>query len=159
MSNDEVMIAGTLAGWKGAVERADKFFAGLNSEDLVKQVVPGRNRLIYLLGHLTATHERMIVLLGLGERAHPEFDAIFLSSPDKASELPSIEVLRSAWLEVNKKLNEGIARLSASDWVAKHSAVSEEDFAKDPLRNRLSILLSRTNHLSYHLGQTALFSK
>ena len=29
-------------------------------------------------------------------------------------------------------------------------------FAKDPLRNRFSILLSRTNHLSYHLGQAVL---
>jgi hypothetical protein len=27
------------------------------------------------------------------------------------------------------------------------------------LRNRLAILLSRTNHLAYHLGQTALRPK
>jgi hypothetical protein len=35
-------------------------------------------------------------------------------------------------------------------------SVSEEDFAKDTSRNRFSILLSRTNHLSYHLGQAVL---
>ena len=46
--------------------------------------------------------------------------------------------------------------MSSSDWVQRHSAVSEEDFAKDASRNRFSILLSRTNHLSYHLGQAVL---
>jgi hypothetical protein len=33
------------------------------------------------------------------------------------------------------------------------TSVSEEDFAKDASRNRFAVLLSRTNHLSYHLGQ------
>jgi hypothetical protein len=53
----------------------------------------------------------------------------------------------------------GFASLSASEWLQKHTAVSEEEFAKDPLRNRFAILLSRTNHLAYHLGQTALVPK
>jgi hypothetical protein len=46
--------------------------------------------------------------------------------------------------------------MSPSDWLQRHSAVSEEEFAKDPSRSRFSILLSRTNHLSYHLGQAVL---
>jgi len=50
-------------------------------------------------------------------------------------------------------LFEGFASLSAVDWLKKHGAVSEEDFLKEPLRNRLAILLSRTNHLAYHLGR------
>jgi hypothetical protein len=56
-------------------------------------------------------------------------------------------------------LFERFASLSAADWLKKHGAVSEEDFLKEPLRNRLAILLSRTNHLTYHLGQTALRPK
>jgi hypothetical protein len=44
--------------------------------------------------------------------------------------------------------------MSWSDWVQRHSAVSEEDFAKDA-----SIPLSRMNHLSYHLGQAVLGRK
>jgi hypothetical protein len=46
--------------------------------------------------------------------------------------------------------------MSWSDWLQRHTAVSEEDFAKDTSRNRFAILLSRTNHLSYHLGQAVL---
>ena len=41
----------------------------------------------------------------------------------------------------------------------KHTAVSDEDFAANPLRNRLSVLLSRTRHLAYHIGQIALAPK
>jgi len=45
------------------------------------------------------------------------------------------------------------------EWFAKHSAVSAEDFAKEPHRNKLNILVNRTNHHSYHLGQTRLSLK
>jgi len=45
------------------------------------------------------------------------------------------------------------------DWAQRHAVVSEEDFAKDPSRNRFAVLLSRTNHLSYHLGQAVLAVK
>ena len=49
--------------------------------------------------------------------------------------------------------------MSWSDWLQWHAAVSEEHFAKDTSRNRFAILLSRTNHLSYHLGQAVLALK
>jgi hypothetical protein len=101
----------------------------------------------------------MLPLLGLGERLHPEFDVAFVSNPDKSrAGIPSHEQVRRAWnvVIVNAELWKGFEKMSWSDWVQRHSAVSEEDFAKDPLRNRFSILLSRTNHLSYRLGQAVL---
>jgi hypothetical protein len=126
----------------------------------MKEVAPGKNRLIYLWGHLTAVHDRMLPLLGFGERLHPEFDVLFLSNPDKTiPELPPVKEIKSAWNEVNGRLLTGFASLSPSEWLEKHTSVSEEEFAKDPLRNRFAVLLSRTNHLAFHLGQTALVPK
>jgi hypothetical protein len=160
MTNEEMFLAVALNGWKGNIERADKMFSGLSEEELLKEVAPGKNRLIYLWGHLTAVHDTMLPLLGFGRRRHPEFDVAFISNPDKTQAgVPSVEQVREAWKEVNARLFEGFASLSAADWLKKHAAVSEEDFLKEPLRNRLAILLSRTNHLAYHLGQTALRSK
>jgi hypothetical protein len=160
MTNEELFLAVALNAWKGNIERADKMFSGLSEEELLKEVAPGKNRLIYLWGHLTATHDAMLPLLGLGRRRHPEFDVVFISNPDKTQAgVPSAELVRKAWVEVNARLFEGIASISAADWLKKHAAVSEEDFLKEPLRNRLAILLSRTNHLAYHLGQTALRPK
>jgi hypothetical protein len=160
MTNEELFLAVALNGWKGNIERADKMFSGLSEEELLKEVAPGKNRLIYLWGHLTAVHDAMLPLLGFGRRLHPEFDVAFISNPDKTQAgVPPVESVRKAWREVNGRLFDGFASLSAADWLKKHAAVSEEDFLKEPLRNRLAVLLSRTNHLAYHLGQAALRPK
>ena len=156
MATEVVFLANTIGVWNGTLERADKFFNGLTEEELQHRVAPDRNRLIYLWGHLTAMHDRMSGLLGFGERTIPAFDEIFLTAPDGERELPTVEEVRSAWKLVSARLNAGIARLTPAEWLEKHTAVKDEDFVKDPLRNKLSILLTRTNHLSYHLGQTSL---
>jgi len=64
--------------------------------------------------------------------------------------------LTKHWTEVNSSVFEKFAGLSPQEWLRRHTAMSDEDYAKDPTRNRLSVLLSRTNHLSYHLGQIVL---
>jgi hypothetical protein len=160
MSNQELFLSGALNVWKTNIERADKLFFGLTAEQLQKEIAPGKNRLIYLWGHLTAVHDAMLPLLGFGPRLHPELDVPFISKPDRSvPDLPSVEEVKKSWNEVNGKLRDGFAKLSGTDWLHKHASVSEEDFAKDPLRNRFAILLGRTNHLSYHLGQAALAAK
>ena len=159
MLNEETLVAGTIATWNSNLERANKLFCGLDEAALQKQVAPGRNRLVYLWGHLAATHDRMLHLLGIADRVHPEFDAIFLSSPDRASTLPPVDVMRAWWVEVSRRLDGGLRELKLNDWLARHTAVSEEDFANEPLRNRFSILLTRTTHLAYHVGQAMLATK
>jgi len=157
MENERSYVALGLKVWKTQIGRADKLFGSLSSEDVLREIAPGRNRLLYLWGHLTATHDAMFPLLGLGERLHPEFDAAFISTPDKSKgDIPSHEQVRRAWNVVNAELWKGLEKMSWSDWLQRHTAVSEEDFAKDASRNRFAILLSRTNHLSYHLGQAVL---
>ena len=157
MGNEGTYIALGLKVWKAQIERADKLFGSLSSEEVLREIAPGRNRLLYLWGHLTAIHDAMLPLLGIGERLHPEFDVAFVSNPDKSqAAIPSHEQVRQAWSAVNGELRKGIEGLSWSDWLQRHSAVSEEDFAKDASRSRFSILLSRTNHLSYLLGQAVL---
>jgi hypothetical protein len=157
MGNEGIYVALGLKVWKAQIERADKLFGSLSSEEVLREIAPSRNRLLYLWGHLTAIHDAMLPLLGLKERLHPEFDAAFVSNPDKSrADIPSHEEVHRAWNVVNAELWNGFEKMSRSDWVQRHSAVSEEDFAKDVSRNRFSVLLSRTNHLSYHLGQAVL---
>ena len=157
MENEGSYAALGLKVWKAQLERADKLFGSLSSDDVQREIAPGKNRLLYLWGHLTAIHDAMLPLLGMGERLYPEFDVAFVSNPDKArAAIPSHEQVRQAWKTVNAELSKGFEKMSWSDWVQRHAAVSEEDFAKDTSRNRFAILLSRTNHLSYHLGQAVL---
>jgi hypothetical protein len=157
MGNDGAYVALGLKTWKTHIERADRLFGSLSSEDVLREIAPGRNRLVYLWGHLTAIHDAMLPLLGIGERLYPEFDVAFVSNPDKSqAAIPSHEQVRQAWARVNAELSKGFEKMSWSDWAQRHTAVSEEDFAKDTSRNRFAILLSPTNHLSYHLGQAVL---
>jgi hypothetical protein len=157
MENEGSYAALGLKVWKAQIERADKLFGSLSSEEAQREIAPGRNRLLYLWGHLTAIHDAMLPLLGIGERLHPEFDVSFVSNPDKSQvAIPSHEQVRQAWKTVNAELSKGFEKMSWPDWLQRHAAVSEEDFAKDASRNRFAILLSRTNHLCYHLGQAVL---
>ena len=149
MGTENSLIDAALRGWKSNVERADKLFGALSPEQLEQQVAPGKNRLIYLWGHLAAVNDRLLPLLGIGPRLHEELDEPFLTKADKAvANLPSAKAIQKDWDEVNGRLREGFAKFSAGDWLQKHASVSAEDFAKEPHRNRFSVLLSRTNHLA-----------
>jgi hypothetical protein len=113
--------------------------------------------LIYVWGHLAAVNDALLPLLTIGERRHPEFDDMFVSNPDKSLRLTiSAESLKTAWQEINQKLWDGFATFSPSDWTQRHAAVSEEDFEREPHRNRFTALLGRTAHLAYHVGQVTL---
>ena len=137
--SEQALVTAVVNSWKLNIERADRLFSPLTEEQLLKEVAPGKNRLIYLWGHLTAVHDRMLPLLVLGERLHPEYDALFITSPDKAAPtLPAAAELKKAWDEINGTLLAGFESLSAVDWLQKHASVSDEDFAKDPQRNRFS---------------------
>jgi uncharacterized damage-inducible protein DinB len=157
MTNEAILGVTVLNSWKLAINRFGKTLSELSDEQLQQQVAPGRNRVFYLLGHLTATHDRMFPLLGIGNRLHPELDDAYITNADKLIADPlSATELRRAWAEVNDKLTRAFEGFTLEDWLQKHTAVSDEEFAKDPGRNRLAVVLSRTNHASYHLGQAAL---
>ena len=142
--------------WKLVVERLDKTFSRFSENQFSKEVAPGKNRLVYLLGHLTAINDAMFPILGFGPRLHPELDAMFVSMPDKSTQLPAPHELKKYWSEVNSRLLSGFENLPADEWLLRHHAMSDDDYAKEPTRNRLAVLLSRTNHMSYHLGQINL---
>jgi len=157
MTTEELLARSVLNSWKLVIGRVDQLAASLSDEQLQQEVAPGRNRPIYLIGHLTVTHDLLFPLLRLGERLHPELDNAYLTNPDQTVPDPiSSSALKKAWNEVNAKLTAAFESLTPAQWLERHNAVSEEDFAKEPLRNRLAVLMSRTNHASSHAGQCLL---
>ena len=157
MTSDSLLIDAALRSWKSTVDRSDAFFRALSDAQLEQQVAPGRNRLAYLWGHLAAVHDRMIPLLGIGDRRHPELDAAYITSPDQpGATLRPAARMEPIWTEVNDVLWKAFGGWSPADWTARHTAVSEEDFRKEPHRNRFGVLLSRTAHLASHHGQAVL---
>jgi hypothetical protein len=160
MTVEESLVRTAVTTWKTNVDRATKFFAGLSDAQLQHEIAPGKNRLIYLWGHLIAVHDAMLPLLGIGPRRYADLDAAFLERADRAIDVAlTRDELKTRWEATNGALQDAFDRFSAADWTAKHTVVSEADFATNPLRNRLSVLLSRAAHVSYHLGQAVLAPK
>jgi hypothetical protein len=159
MTQQEVFIKMALDAWITYVKRTDDLFMALSDEQLLREVSPGRNRGIYLLGHLAGVHDRMLPVLGFGDQLYPELYGAFVESPDKAiADIPSIAALRLYWKEVNAKLAEQFNQLKPEDWFQRHNSVSEEDFKKEPHRNKLNLIINRTNHLASHFGQLVFLS-
>jgi hypothetical protein len=157
MTTEELLSTTAVNSWKILVGRFGQKILSLNEEQLQQRIAPDRNRLFYLLGHLTAVHDRMLPLLGLGERLHPELDDVYIANPDGTHPDPlSAADLKQAWIEVNEKLTAAVEKLSPVEWAQKHTSVSDEDFAKDPTRNRLAVFLSRSSHVGFHTGQAVL---
>lgn len=141
------------------LDRTTKFFSTLTDAQLNTPIAPGKNRLNYIWGHLIAVNDAMFPLLGIGELLNPELEDIYLKSPDGPSaNLPAAD-LNLAWNTINQKLLAAFDSFTPSQWLERHTAVTEADFAKEPHRNRFNILLSRTSHLAYHLGQAVLAPK
>ncbi len=154
MTQQELMIKMMITAWESQNKRVDGILAKLTDEQMHAETAPNRNTGIYLLGHLTGVSDGMLPLLGLGEKLYPELENVFLTNPDKSDlEKPSLGQLKEYWKAVNTKLAAHFETMSADDWLSRHTAVSEEDFAKEPHRNKLNILISRTIHQGYHLGQ------
>ena len=157
MIDPQLFVKMALDAWSNELKYTSALLEKLSDDQLMHEVSPGRNRGIYLLGHLIAEHDEMLPLLRFQEAMHPELMPVFMDAPDKAFEtLPSIQELRSLWTAVNTTLMDHMKRLPAEEWFKRHAKISEEDLPKEPHRNRLNVVISRTNHLAYHRGQLVL---
>lgn len=143
-----------LTAWHGQNAKVDELLGKLSDGQLLMETAPGKNTGIYLLGHLAAVNDGLFHLLGIGERLHPELDNIFIFSADKSGqEMPSVIELKKYWTDINAALTEQFNKMNSEEWFTRHTKVSEEDFAKEPQRNKLNVIITRTIHQGYHLGQ------
>jgi uncharacterized damage-inducible protein DinB len=157
MNSDRTMLKMIFDRWDGAIKDCDTLVSSLTDDQLQKEIAPGKNRGVYLLGHLIAVHDDMLRLLDMGEKQYPEMHKTFITSPDKAVEqIPSAKELRDRWSKQCNMLKQKFESLKPEQWLEKHTAVSAEDFAIEPHRNKLNIIITRTTHLTYHTGQLAL---
>jgi len=152
--SDQISVKMVLDGWNKQVDEASKLFDSLSDEQLMGEVAPGRNRGVYLLGHLAAENDNMLRLLDLGKVKYPKLYEDFVVKADRAvAEIPPVGELRKCWTDSCNELSKHFGKMTAEDWFGKHTSVSTEDFAKEPHRNKLNVVLVRVGHIQSHLGQ------
>ena len=156
MASDEVVIQTAMSSWEQAVNRVGTLCLSCSEEQLLVEVAPGKNRILYLWGHLIAVNDAMFSVLRLGERLHPELDTVFIAQPDRSVPLPTSAEIAKCWEDVHTELLSRFTTLSPREWLERHGHVSAEEFEQNSTRNRLGVVLNRTNHASYHYGQMML---
>ena len=156
-AQQQMSVQVAVGAWDMQNARFIKLLESLPEERISAEIAPGKNTGLYLLGHLVAVSDFMLPLLGFGERLFPHLEEPFIKNPDKSGiPKPSVSELKANLYAVNARLAEGFATFSPATWLERHTAVSAEDFEKEPHRNKLNLLLNRTGHLAYHFGQMAL---
>ena len=159
MNSNQLIVKMVIDRWNGSISNFNKTLNALTDEQLLKEIALGKNRGNYILGHLIAVHDDMLILLDMGDKLYPQLNELFIKKADKATnEIPSVKELRQFWNQQCEILQEKFEKMKTEEWFEKHTAVSEEDFLKEQHRNKLNIIITRTSHLQYHTGQLVLLN-
>jgi len=154
-----LLVKMILMAWDAQNNYFNKLISSLTDEQLAKEIAPGKNTGVYLLGHLIAVSDGMLPLLGFGDRLFPEMEEVFIKNPDKSAQVfPSVDELKQRLEAVNTELNNHFKSTEVKEWLSRHAAVSSEDFVKEPHRNKLNVVINRTGHMAYHIGQMRLIN-
>ncbi len=149
-----------LLQWDVYNRRMQKAFEAISDENFNKPIVNGGNSPSWLLGHLADTDDALLELFGIRSRMFPELAKIYHHErgTNQTGHL-SREELNIKWKAIIAELDRTFKSMSESDWHGRHMAVSEEDFKKEPHRNKLNVMLSRVTHKASHLGQIDMQEK
>ena len=154
-----LLVKMILMAWDAQNNYFNKLISSLTDELLAKEIAPGKNTGVYLLGHLIAVSDGMLPLLGFGDRLFPEMEEVFVKNPDKSAQVfPSVAELKQRLETVNTRLHDHFGSTEVNEWLSRHTAVSPGDFAKEPHRNKLNVVINRTGHMAYHIGQMRLIN-
>lgn len=143
--------------WDTYNKRMQKVLTEISDNTFHQPIVPDGNSPSWILGHLVDTDDRLLELFGIRARLYPELSTIYHHErgTNQQGHLSKTELI-DRWKNITDALNAAFHTWSEGEWLQRHTAVSEEDFKKEPHRNRLNVMLSRVTHKASHLGQVAM---
>ncbi len=149
-----------LLQWSMYNNRMQKVFETISEENYNKPISANGNSPSWIMGHLADTDDSLLELFGIGNRKHPELKTIYHHErgTNQSGHLSKIDLM-TKWKSITSELDKAFKSWSEGEWLSRHTAVSEEDFKKEPHRNKLNVMLSRVGHRASHLGQIAMQSK
>ena len=149
-----------LLQWDTYNRRIQKTLETISEDNFRASIVTGGNSPSWLMGHLADTDDVLLELFGIRKRMFPELATLYHHErgTNQTGHLTK-EELKAKWNSILNELDLAFKSMRESDWLGRHMAISEEDFAKEPHRNKLNVLLSRVTHKASHLGQMAMQAK
>lgn len=150
-------LAISLLQWDTYNKRMQKALTEIPAEKFNTPIVPGGNTPSWIFGHLVDTDDRLLELFGIGTRLYPDLSTIYHHERGNNQDGHlSKEELINRWNEIRTRLDAAFHAWTEAQWLQRHNAVSEEDFQKEPHRNKLNVMLSRVSHKASHLGQVSM---
>ncbi len=149
-----------LLQWDTYNRRMQKVIDTINDQNFTAPIVTNGNSPSWLLGHLADTDDKLLELFGIKNRMFPELETIYHHErgTNQTGHLSKGD-LSTRWKAITAELDKAFKTWNESEWLSKHTAVTAEDFKKEPQRNKLNVMLSRVSHKASHLGQIALQAK
>jgi len=149
-----------LLQWNTYNTRMQKALESISDENFHKPIIASGNSPSWVFGHLVDTEDGLLELFGIRSRIHPELKSIYHHErgTNQAGHLSKTELM-TKWKAISAELDKAFKSWSESDWMGRHTAVTEEDFKKEPHRNKLNVMLARVGHKASHLGQIAMQAK
>jgi uncharacterized damage-inducible protein DinB len=146
-----------LIQWNTYNTRMQKAMDAIADENFHKSIVAGGNTPSWLFGHLVDTDDALLELFGIRKRLYPDLKSIYHHErgTNQEGHLSRTELVKR-WNEISAELDKAFKSWNEAQWLDRHTAVLEEDFKKEPHRNKLNVMLSRVEHKASHLGQIAM---
>src|SRR6188508_3537268 len=83
-TQSDLLVKMSLMAWDSQNNYLNGLISSLTDEQLAKEIAPGRNTGVYLLGHLIAVTDSLFPLLDFGDRLFPQMEEVFLKNLDKS---------------------------------------------------------------------------
>lgn len=122
---------------------------------LQRELLPGKNSGVWLLGHVVASDDDIGLYLGTHEIQFPDVAELFSSgkSYDPSAKYPETEYLLDCWRRVGERTLQAYDELTDADLDTPHARLGSKSVEEDFFGTKRNVLYHWTNHQLYHLGQ------
>ncbi|MBS1493433.1 MAG: DinB family protein [Bacteroidetes bacterium] len=137
------------SGW------ADWIINSLSDEDLRKEINPGKNHGVWLLGHLITCEDDFALFMGKGEITYMDYHNMFAENTKLQSvdNYPPVSEMRNKWKEMVEKNKKIYAELTDAELNEPQAQLTgENDFCK----TKEDVASHWQVHLMYHTGQLSV---
>lgn len=138
------------AGW------ADWIINSLSDDDLKKEISPGKNHGVWLLGHLITCEDDFALFMGKGVITYLNYHEMFSEGTklQPVENYPPISEMREKWKEMlikNKKIYDELIDDELEEPYSK-----TENSISDFCKTKKDIAVHWQVHLMYHAGQLSV---
>ena len=93
MNHKEITVKMILSGWENGQDRIKKALSVLSDENMDLEIAPGRNKVSWIIGHLSAVNDSLFSILALGEKINEDYYNYF-AKDDSSIKAPGVSQIR-----------------------------------------------------------------